>query len=100
MQKTFIHDACTVVQKPAVQSLIRELAKYDLGVCVPHMHDPDTGEFLPLPHDMVQSEAGLKVSFINSSSVGNSDIPVAWRWNNQLEVVANCHVCRTEGPHH
>lgn len=100
MQKTFIERASDSVQKPEVQQLIRELAKYDLGVCIPHMHDMVTGSFLPLPRDCVQSENGLKVSFVSSAKVGKSDIPVAWRWNDQLEVAATCHVCRPDGPHH
>lgn len=30
---------------------------------MPHMHNKETGDFQPLPKELVQVEAGLKVSF-------------------------------------
>ncbi|MCA9015758.1 MAG: hypothetical protein KDA77_10545 [Planctomycetaceae bacterium] len=100
MSESFILSAANVVTKPRVQDLIRELSTYGLGVCVPHMHDEQTGEFLPLPEDKVQSESQLKVTFIQRNSLTDNDIPVAWKWNDELQVVQTCQVCRPDGPHH
>ena len=90
VKQSFVQDAAAIVAEPRVQELMRELAAYGLGVCVPHMHDEQTGEFLPLPDDTVQSESHLKVSFVRRDSLNQNDVPVAWKWNNELQVVQTC----------
>lgn len=100
MENSFVHDASSVVSKPEVTSLIQELSKHGLAVCVPHMHREEDGAFQPLPDDTVQSEAGLKVSFVKRETLDEKDIPVAWVWNKSLKVVQSCRVCHADGPHH
>ena len=100
MIKTFVHEAAEAIKRPEVQEMIRRLADYGLGVCVPHMHTEGTGEFAGLPHELVQSESQLQVSFVERSLLTENDIPVAWRWYKELQVVETCKVCRPDGPHH
>ena len=100
MKQSFVQSAANTVGDPRVQELIRELSTYGLGVCIPHMHDEQTGEFVPLPDDKVQSESHLRVSFVDRASLTENDVPVAWKWNDQLQVVQTCKVCRPDGPHH
>jgi hypothetical protein len=100
MKTTSVYDAATLVLKPEVQNLIKRISEYGLAVCVPHMHDEDTGDFLPLAPDTVQSESALKVSFVKRSNLNANDVPVAWQWNDDLSVIQTCQVCRPDGPHH
>lgn len=70
------------IHLPEVLSAMRLLAKYNLGVFMPHMHDPRTGEFQVLPSDVVTYENGLKVSFESMSKLSEDNvIPVAWIWS-------------------
>jgi hypothetical protein len=79
------------VRNPEVQAMVRELAKYGLGVFLPHIHTPQG--FAPLPSDTVQVEADLKVSFVKNDNpmlVGAS--PVAWVWDAAgARVAAACY---------
>lgn len=50
---------------PEVQKLAEQLAKYGLGVSVPHMHEGDN--VLPLSPGKVQLEQSLQVSFVPQS---------------------------------
>lgn len=80
---------------------LKQLAEYGLGVCLPHMHDPITGEMVPLPPNMVQTEANLKVSFVDRARVDDRQVPVAWLWDQELKTVQHCAVCQPpDGPHH
>jgi hypothetical protein len=71
------------VSLPEVQEMLRKLAEYNLGIFMPHMHDQHTGEFQPLPPELVQVEEGLKVTFRAAVEVedGNRYFPVAWFWH-------------------
>ena len=68
-----------------VQAMLRRLCAHGLGICMPHMHDENTGEFQPLPEQLVQVEAGLAVSFQPTAEVikqAGRFLPVAWVWWN------------------
>lgn len=88
-----IQRAINAVSKPDVQAMIQELAKHGLGVCVPHMHNEEEG-FAQLPNEVVAVEENLVVSFKSRDSVTNA-IPVAWRWNKELQTVQMCQCCNT-----
>ena len=74
--------------------MLRRLAQYDLGVCMPHIHDELTGDFAPLPPGFMQVESGLKVSFESSGDVATraeTFVPVGWAWRDGASVpVAAC----------
>jgi len=80
------------VNLPEVKNLIKELAKFGLGVTVPHMHQEDSPfTFDPLPSGMVQIENEQVVSFVPSTEATDHALPVSWRWNGEgVEVVAGC----------
>jgi hypothetical protein len=84
---------------PEVQEMLEKLSHYNLGVFMPHMHDDDTGEFLPLRNGVTQVEDGLKVSFQPEEACvdrpGRSYMPVGWFWQAggakaEAKCVANC----------
>ena len=56
---------------PEVQEMLRRLSEYKLGIFMPHMHDKQTGEFQPLPDDVMQVESGLEVSFQPMEEIAN-----------------------------
>jgi hypothetical protein len=64
-----------------VQEIVRRLADFGLGVTVPHVHSIEA-EFAPMPHDIVQVETNMVVSFAKRSGfLATSYVPVAWRWD-------------------
>ena len=68
---------------PEVQEILEKLAKYKLGIFMPHMHDERTGEFQLLANDVMQVESGLQVSFKPTQEIANQSdqfLPVAWFW--------------------
>ena len=68
---------------PDVQDMLRRLSSYNLGVFMPHMHDEQTGEFQPLPDDLMQVESGLEVSFPTAADIANRQdrfLSVGWFW--------------------
>lgn len=68
---------------PEVQEMIKNLAKYNLGVYMPHKHDEETGGFEVLPNDQVQIEDDLTVSFSSrKQSKEMNSLPVGWTWIN------------------
>jgi hypothetical protein len=84
-------DALRVAQEsidlPEVQEMLRKLSKYNLGISMPHMHNEETGDFQPLPKELVQVEADLKVSFSPIEEIPEEIqgqtiryVPVAWFW--------------------
>lgn len=83
------------IHLPEVQDMLRKLSAYHLGISMPHMHTEDTGEFLPLPADLVQVEAGLEVSFHPIAHIRqqlDSYIPVAWVWrDNAVTTMSMCY---------
>ena len=91
-----IQDALAAIQLPEVRNLMRELSKYNLGVCVPHIHRPDI-DFDALPIDTVQVEEDCKVRWINRADLESTSgyVPVAWRWTERgaiadVECIATC----------
>lgn len=76
--------AQAAVHRPEVQEMMRRLSHYGLGIFMPHMHDERTGEFQPLPDDVVQVESGLEVSFQQAghlaSQCAERFVPVGWYW--------------------
>lgn len=85
------------IETPVVQEIIKKLATYNLGVCLPHMHD-DTGPMLTLPETLVQLEDKLVVSFVPGEQVADATAqelrPVAWRWSREKDVVSVTSYCR------
>ncbi len=83
-------EAQRAVELPEVQKLIEELAKYNLGVCMPHMHV--SGDFQEQPATIVQVEA--KSEFLPAEEWAVlGTLPVSWRWHEgQVIVCGSCHV--------
>lgn len=80
------------IQLPEVQAMIRELAKYNLGVNIPHSHDHE-GNFLALPPGMAQVERdGKDVTFESVDSVSRLN-PVGWRWVDGQDGVGAVQFC-------
>jgi hypothetical protein len=68
---------------PEVQEMLRRLSEYKLGIFMPHMHDEKSGEFQPLPDEVMQVESGLEVSFKPADEIANQTdrfLPVGWFW--------------------
>lgn len=51
------------IDLPEDQEILRKLSKYNPDVSMLHMHNEEMGDFQPLPKELVQVEADLKVSF-------------------------------------
>lgn len=71
------------IHLPEVQEMLRRLSEYKLGIFMPHRHNEQTGEFQPLPDEMVQVESGLEVSFQPMQEIANQAeryLPVGWLW--------------------
>lgn len=83
-------EAQRAIETPEVQRIIKELAKYNLAVCMPHMHV--TGDFQELPPDIVQVE--VKSEFLPVAQVEElGTLPVTWRWHEDRVIVAgSCHI--------
>ena len=81
------------VKTQEVQEIMKQLAKYNLGVCMPHMHVRE-GEFAELPADIISLEQ--KSAFIPTSDADPvNTLPVAWRWQNNAVIIAgSCHIIR------
>ena len=61
--------------------MLRRLSEHKLGIFMPHMLDEETGEFQPLPDDVMQVESGLIVSFQPTDEIANRTerfLPVGW----------------------
>jgi hypothetical protein len=79
-----------------IENASKVLAKYNLGICFPHMHNESNGNILPLPSGIVSKERDLQVSFQAVSHVAQDGIPVAWRWDGtRLEVCGCCCTIQT-----
>lgn len=78
-----LRTAQEAIHLPEVQDMLRRLSEYKLGIFMPHMHDEQTGEFQPLPEEVMQVEAGLEVSFQPKEEIANQTdrfLPVGWFW--------------------
>lgn len=87
---------------PEVQEMLRKLSEYRLGIFMPHKHDENTGEFQPLPDEVMQVESGLKVSFLPAEEIANQTdrfLPVGWLWSaGAPTAVVACEMDGEEGP--
>ena len=97
-----LRTAQAAMQLPEVQDMLRRLSAFQLGIFMPHQHDEATGEFLPLPADVMQVESGLAVSFQRLDEVANQTatfLPVGWLWRAGATTVASaCEMADAEGP--
>ena len=78
-----LRTAQEAIHLPEVQEMLRRLSEYKLGIFMPHMHDEHTGEFQPLPDDVLQVESGVEVSFQPTDDIANQPgryLPVGWLW--------------------
>ncbi len=82
--------------------MLRRLSEYNLGICMPHMHDERTGGFQPLPDDVMQVESGLAVSFRPAAAIAvqaDRFLPVGWFWHTGGSTPsAVCEMVRADGP--
>ena len=94
--------AQAAIHLPEVQAMLQRLSQFDLGICMPHQHDERTGDFQPLPDDVMQVESGCKVSFQNTQEIvnqGDRFLPVAWRWRAGASSPASaCELVTEEAP--
>ena len=98
-----LRTAQAAMQSPDVQEMLRRLSTHGLGICMPHMHDEKTGEFQPLPDQLMQVEAGLAVSFQPTAEVTKQEgrfLPVAWVWRDGMSMPsAACEMVQDEDAH-
>ena len=94
--------AQAAMQLPEVQDMLRRLSEFRLGIFMPHQHDDGTGEFQPLPDDVMQVESGLTVSFERLEEIARRTeafLPVGWLWRaGAPTVAAACEMAAQEGP--
>lgn len=93
------------IRLPEVQEMLRRLSEYNLGIYMPHMHEEKTGNFLPIPDDMVQVETELEVSFKTEGEIAAQPerfVQVGWIWRDgEVSSGAACkQVCVGTGPRH
>ncbi len=97
-----LRTAQEAIHLPEVQEMLRRLSEYNLGICMPHMHDERTGGFQPLADDVMQVESGLAVSFRPAAEIaGQADrfLPVGWFWRAGASTPsAACEMVQAEGP--
>ena len=78
-----LRTAQEAIHLPEVQEMLRRLSEYKLGIFMPHMHDEQTGQFHPLPDEVMQVESGLEVSFQPAEDIADQTdrfLPVGWFW--------------------
>ena len=92
--------AQAAMQSADVQEMLRRLSAHGLGICMPHMHDENTGEFQPLARQLMQVESGLEVSFQPAAEIATQAgrfLPVAWVWRDGMSMPsAVCEMVRDE----
>jgi hypothetical protein len=74
------------VSLPEIQEISKTLAKFNLGIFMPHMHDDETGQFIDLPDDMMSLESGLKTTFETEAEMrasGQQFVDVGWQWTGE-----------------
>ena len=90
------------IHLPEVQEMLRRLSDYKLGIFMPHMHDDQTGEFIPLPDAVMQVESGMEVSFRPMQEIatqGDRFLPVGWAWRAGASTpVTACEMARELTP--
>ena len=94
--------AQAAMQLPEVQDMLRRLSAFRLGIFMPHQHDDSTGEFQPLPDEVMQVESGRSVSFERLEEIAGraeSFLPVGWLWRaGASTVAAACEMAAQNGP--
>ena len=89
------------IHLPEVQEMLRRLSEYKLGIFMPHMHDEHTGEFQPLPDDVMQVESGVEVFFQATDDIARQPgryLPVGWLWRaGAAQPAAVCEMVWEEG---
>lgn len=99
---TALKTAQEAMHLPEVQEMLRRLSAFQLGIFMPHRHDEGTGEFQPLPDEVMQVESGRAVSFERLGEIARrteSFLPVGWRWcHGASTVAAVCEMADQEGP--
>ena len=97
-----LRPAQAAIHLAEVQEMLRRLSEHGLGICMPHMHDEQTGEFQPLAEELMQVESGLEVSFQPAAEIAKHSgrfLPVAWVWRDGAQVSsAVCEMVQTDGP--
>lgn len=89
-----VKHANELVCTPEIQEIMRRLAEYGLGVCMPHMHESGQDDFAPLLSGTVQVERNLKITFeTDTTELRETSSPVAWRWNHGTQTVQACTYC-------
>jgi hypothetical protein len=95
-----LRTAQEAIHLPEVQEMLRRLSEYRLGIFMPHMHDEQTGEFQPLPDEVMQVESGLEVSFQPTEEIASQTdrfLPVGWVWRADSSLpFAVCEMVREE----
>jgi hypothetical protein len=97
-----LRTAQQAIHLPEIQEMLRRLAEFKLGVFMPHMHDEGTGEFQPLPDQVMQVESGLEVSFQATEEIAKQAdrfLPVGWIWRAGASAPsAVCEMISEENP--
>jgi hypothetical protein len=98
-----LQTAQAAMQIPEVQEMLRKLSAHRLGIFMPHQHDEGTGEFQPLPDEVVQLESCLAVSFPPLDEIARqsaSFLPVGWVWRaGAASVAAVCEMVNGDDQH-
>jgi hypothetical protein len=85
-----VRDALSHMPFERASAIAQELARYGLGIALPHAHISSPG-LTELPYGMVALEQGLRVSFVDKESLPETAVSVAWRWeNDSIGVWAAC----------
>jgi hypothetical protein len=77
-----LKQAQDAIHLPEVQEILKKLAKYNLGIAMPHKHNEETGAFEMLPLDEMQVEKGMQVSFVDREEalMSQNSLSVGWIW--------------------
>ena len=96
-----LRTAQAAIHLQEVQEMMRKLAEYKLGIFMPHMHEPDSGDFMALADEVMQVESGLEVSFQSRQKIASQTdrfLPVGWIWRAGASTpVAACEMIEHEG---
>ena len=95
-----LRTAQEAIHLPEVQEMLQRLAAYRLGIYMPHRHDAQSGNFLPLGDEATQVESGLQVSFEPSAAIAREPdryLSVGWVWRAGVPATsAACEMVREE----
>ncbi len=71
------------IDLPEVQEMMAKLAKYNLGVFMPHQPNAKSGAFEVLEEGKMQMENDLQISFMTKDEAAKiNSLPVGWVWKN------------------